>query len=1049
MKKCSTPSITKPLALFNLLVLLFCAPPHTAFAQLCDSITPTFMVDLSYDPNANWISPNVNRDGNCCNTTNPDKCIEFVITLHPDAEGIIFDIFSGAIPPGALFYQVNCGPPTQVGDPLCLNGPGPHIVTFCKPGNNNNEYIITSIAEPGVSDDITINDGCNGMIYAFGYDPASIVWTSIQPGTAGAYDSYLNCLNCDTVYVNAQPGYPPYVDYQVCGYPLGGCDSTLHCDTVRVYFNSTLSATILPVNPVICYGASGITLTGYGGGGTPPYSYSWSTGDTTSSIFVNTGTYILTVSDTSGCPPTSDTITVTAFSQPITANAGNDQLLCLDDPVVLSGSITAATGGTWSGGNGTFAPHNDSLNTTYLPTAQEIAGGGVTLFLTTTGNNGCPAAIDTVHIVFTDFDALIDLTTADVTCNGYGNGTAMVTLTGGTAPFNISWNTNPPQTGALATGLAPGNYSVTIVNGNGCDTTVSFTIAEPSPLSSGITNIGHVSCFGGNDGYAMAEVIGGTPPYNYQWNTIPVQYTAMANGLSQGTYTATITDANGCIVYEGINISAPTPLTITMNAADVLCYGGSSGSAVVNVQGGTPPYNYLWNTGATTPQIVGINSNTYSVTVTDNNNCAIGDSIAVNEPSPVMVIANAPDTICPGTPTLIGAVASGGSGNYSYQWQGLGNGQSQTVAPQVNTTYTVTAFDANGCSSIPDSIAIAVQLLNLDAITTASNNICIGDTAYIFGTDNNTNVVSYSWNNNLGIGLGPFAISPQATTSYILTATDICGQTVSDTTTVEVYPLPSVSLSPFIAQGCPPLTVDFQNNAQYDSSVVSFLWDFDNGVTSTDSTPTYTYTTSRTYQVGLTVTSSNGCINTSNVNGIVQVFPKPVANFDANRYRASILDPEIMFYDASYGGNSHTWDFGDGNGATDPNPGHFYDAPGTYNVVLTVANNFGCIGEVEKPIIIDPGVSVYIPNAFTPNGDGTNDYFFVQGEGLVDEGFELLIFDRWGNNIFQSNSLYQQWDGRARGGSEIAQIDVYVYKVRLKDELGGFHDLTGHVSIVK
>lgn len=134
----------------------------------CDPATPFFNVNLSSNPNGTWVSPAAPRVGNCCSTTAPDKCVEIKITLSPLAVAINFQIASGAVPPGALFYQINCGPQIAVGTPICLNGPGPYSLTFCKPGNNINTYAITSIAAPAVSPDDTIGNGCSTTMYASG-----------------------------------------------------------------------------------------------------------------------------------------------------------------------------------------------------------------------------------------------------------------------------------------------------------------------------------------------------------------------------------------------------------------------------------------------------------------------------------------------------------------------------------------------------------------------------------------------------------------------------------------------------------------------------------------------------------------------------------------------------------------------------------------------------------------------------------------------------------------------------------------------------------------
>jgi gliding motility-associated-like protein len=381
-----------------LFIGLFLTGILPAFAQPCDPSTPTFTVNLTGNPSGTWISPVVTRDGLCCTSTSPDRCIEFIITLDPAAQGIIFNIASGAIPPGAMFYQVSCGNPTPVGSLMCLNGPGPHRITFCKPGNNNNSYSITSVPAPQASPPIAVSDGCSGIIYASGYDQASITW---QPVPANpTYYSYMSCTTgCDTVLITAQPGYPSSVLYQVCGYPAGACNNILVCDTVRVYFVTDKTATINPQNPVICFGGPPATLTANGTGGYPPYIYLWSTGATTQSISATAGTYWVKITDGTNCPAVFDTVTVVANPSPISANAGSDLNSCANNSsVTLNGSVVIATGGIWSGGAGTYNPNNTTLNATYTPSAGEISTGNINLTLTTTGNAGCPPSSDNMLI---------------------------------------------------------------------------------------------------------------------------------------------------------------------------------------------------------------------------------------------------------------------------------------------------------------------------------------------------------------------------------------------------------------------------------------------------------------------------------------------------------------------------------------------------------------------------------------------------------------------------------------------------------------------------
>src|ERR1035437_9305236 len=275
-----------------------------SYAQPCGPGTPTFTVNLTGHPDSLWISPSVVRNDTCCGATNPDQCLEFILTLDSAAVGIIFNIASGAVPPGTLYYQLGCGPPVVAGDTLCLSGPGPHSITFCKPGNNANTYSIGSIAAPKGPDSIIVRNGCQGILTATGFQTSSINWVSV-PFNA-TYNSYLSCTSgCATVTVTPSGGFPPYVDYQVSGYAHSPCTSSAFFrDTVRVYFFTDLLAVINPLNPTICFGSTNATLTVTVTGGLTPYTYLWSTGSTATTVTVGPGIYTVQVNDHSNCPPT-------------------------------------------------------------------------------------------------------------------------------------------------------------------------------------------------------------------------------------------------------------------------------------------------------------------------------------------------------------------------------------------------------------------------------------------------------------------------------------------------------------------------------------------------------------------------------------------------------------------------------------------------------------------------------------------------------------------------------------------------------------------------
>src|SRR5215213_586130 len=147
--------------------------------QPCDPLTPTFTINLTGVPDSSWTSSPTFRYGYCCTANAADKCVEFWVTLDTGAVGITLDITCGAMPAGSLFYQVNCGPQIPVGQPICLNGVGPHRITFCKPGNNANCFSITSNEKPHMTGNITVTQACQGVIGITGLDSTTVTWTSV------------------------------------------------------------------------------------------------------------------------------------------------------------------------------------------------------------------------------------------------------------------------------------------------------------------------------------------------------------------------------------------------------------------------------------------------------------------------------------------------------------------------------------------------------------------------------------------------------------------------------------------------------------------------------------------------------------------------------------------------------------------------------------------------------------------------------------------------------------------------------------------------------
>jgi gliding motility-associated-like protein len=247
--------------------------------------------------------------------------------------------------------------------------------------------------------------------------------------------------------------------------------------------------------------------------------------------------------------------------------------------------------------------------------------------------------------------------------------------------------------------------------------------------------------------------------------------------------------------------------------------------------------------------------------------------------------------------------------------------------------------------------------------------------------------------------------------------------------------------------GCVPYTVQFQDSS-IAGTQLSYLWDFGDGSTSTLSNPIHTYTDTGSYDVTLIIETTNGCIgiDTFSVPGMINVFPSPTAGFDVTAHSVSIFSPFIGTIDQSQNADSCIMDFGDGFITNDCNAIHTYWNYGSYVITQTVYNEYGCPDTAQIWIEVIPEHRFFIPNAFTPNGDGLNDLFMPSIMGAED--FHFMLFDRWGNLMFETLDVYQGWDGRYKGNK--CQEDVYVWKISYTNVVDGEQmKVIGHVSLVR
>ena len=294
-----------------------------------------------------------------------------------------------------------------------------------------------------------------------------------------------------------------------------------------------------------------------------------------------------------------------------------------------------------------------------------------------------------------------------VRCNSQANGSAAVTAAGGVSPYTYSWNSSPAQTSATATGLAAGNYTVTVRDAMGTSTSASVTISQPAPLSITAT-AGTISTFGGTTSVTLAAA-GGTAPYTFSGPT---------TSISVGTYNYTVTDSKGCVDAKTLSITGASPSSplniVSLSHNDVTCAGLSNGRASVSVTGGKPPYAYAWTTS--TPQASASATNlaagNYTVTVRDADGQTISSTVTIKTPSPITLQATANTIKKIGGTTDVQLAANGGSAPYAY----TGN-----VSGLKAGTYSFQVKDANGCSTSA-SVDVKEPSVALSGFTLATLN---------------------------------------------------------------------------------------------------------------------------------------------------------------------------------------------------------------------------------------------------------------------------------------------------------------------------------------
>lgn len=748
--------------------------------------------------------------------------------------------------------------------PVTVTGPSPLVFNY-----------ITSTDIPCYQ----ANNGSISVDVGGGTPPYTYAWTN----SIGTYSSS-----------NQNIGNLPAETYFLTVTDANGCYIT---NSVVINQPPALQLNLIKINET-CYQFCDGSIQANVSGGQVPYTYLW-TNASTSDLISNLcpGNYGVTITDHNGCTiSSSETIIGPPLLQinidsivPATCGQANGEAI-----ISFQGGTTGYTIQWSTGGN--------SVHETGMPAGNHT----VTLL----DQNGCTAT-QQVSIQNLEGPSITSVISAPVSCAGAADGVAIVSYTPSNPPappYTSTWSNS--LNGDTITGLAGGTYYVTVQDANGCVTAGSVVVQEPTQFVSVVSSVTHNHCFGECIGTASILSGGGTPPYTYSWLGIG-QTTASATNLCAGTYTVVAADARGCTSINMVTINEPTAINITGTTTDVLCNGGNSGIVSVNVSGGTPVYQYVWQPPAfgTTSVIANMPAGTYTVVVTDSWNCTAQQSFVINEPDPIMVYTSSMPAHCGdnnGTATIDSV--TGGVPSYTYLWS-PGNMTTDSVTDLASGIYQLITTDANGCTVV--SPVPVGEIYPPEQISFSKTNaLCFGsfDGTATVTVSGGSAPYSYMWNDGQTTAL---AVNLGAGT-YTVTVTDNNGCTIANSVTIN-QPNPIIVYANGTDTICMgDYSVNITANAAGGTPPYTFNWSGPDLTNPNSQVQLVSPDTTTNYFVN--VYDANGCASSTPGSVMIYVYPPIQVSISSD---VVICQGDIYSINATAQGGkppyTYIWNIGNGN----------------------------------------------------------------------------------------------------------------------------------------
>lgn len=745
------------------------------------------------------------------------------------------------------------------------------------------------------------------------------------------------------------------------------------------------------------------------------------------------------------CSGNSFELKVTVQPAPSIIFSESDQTLCTGGTskmVVFTSDVAGASfswavnpkgvAGVLASGTGNQLPAQTLTNPTNQPITLEFQ-----VSISTSSGGTCSGVPKTYRITvnpsITITDEVSNFNGFGISCSGANDGFIKLNPSGGNGIFIYSW-TGPAGFNSSSkdiSNLNPGTYQVSISDQFGCSISKTYQITEPLPVVAKVISTKNILCAGDESGAIDISVSGGTSslPYKFEWkrNGAPIPANSQnLSGIPAGTYEVKISDANGCFkILSGIQLTEPAAaLVINYKKTDISCYGANDGALDLDVSGGQPPYTISWSFGSSQSSFNNLGPGDYTLTVADQSGCTRTQTITIDDAPLFETTPEVKQISCFGKKDgSIKLNLKGGVGKTTIRWDH--GAELENLFNLSSGFYGVTVRDETDCIIRSEFNIVEPAFLQiepkvtdaLDCINTQSGEISLGITG-------GTPPYSILWSN----GSTSEILTGITSGQYAVIIKDASGCSINQS--FEIKRPPALSIVGFRSTNvqCSPRSIEERVQITVTGGVAPYTIQWSGGNISSDGKTMITDSPGL-YEV--MVTDGKGCIKKESFEvESLEVIPEAEIESTAfEQYNSYLVNFEIRFLNKSFGQiTSYFWDFGDGSESFEENPKHTYSAEGEYEVTLKVTDIFGCASEVKKKISVFDYYLV-VPNVFTPNGDGINDYFFPKFINI--ESLEFWVLNKWGETVFYTDDLNSQgWNGKIN--QAVGLPGNYVYKLKFK-----------------